>query len=130
MWINKNEFKSLEKLTRESNRLNSLSLEAQKESNNLKREDLETKDRIDISLKAYKEMQSRISELEYYSRKVYGLLEQLGFEFEEHHGVSLDEVIESIDSKSVEIFRGDNPTDFSTSILIRLKCDGLHRYRI
>ena len=129
MWINKNELRSLENLARQSNELNSLSVKEQRESNNLKREDLETKDRVNISLKEYKEMKSRISELEYYNDKAYELLRHLGFEFEECFGVSLDEVIESVHSKSVEILEGCNPFDFSTKFLIRLKCDGLRRYR-
>lgn len=102
---------------------------AQRTSNDPQTMQLETKDRVDISLKEYETLKKRLSEVEIENAKAHELLRALGMEFEKCQGVSLSDVVESINPEYTEIYRSDDARFISTDFVIKIRCDGLNKRR-
>lgn len=93
----------------------------QQKTNQLYKEDLETKDRVDISLKEY-------SDLKYKERQLYAL-EQTLSNLLEATGLKLDE-LESLPKDKILVAYNEDPVNFALNIDIRLKLPLLmHRQR-
>ena len=84
----------------------------QQKSNELYQKDLETKDRVDISLKEY-------SDLKYKEKQLYAL-EQTLSNLLEVSGLRLNE-LESLSKDKILVTYNEDPMNFSLNVDIRLK---------
>lgn len=84
----------------------------QQKSNELHQKDLETKDRVDISLKEY-------SDLKYKEKQLYAL-EQTLSNLLEVSGLTLSE-LESLSKDKILVAYNEDPMNFSLNVDIRLK---------
>ena len=84
----------------------------QQKSNELHQKDLETKDRVDISLKEY-------SDLKYKEKQLYAL-EQTLSNLLEVSGLTLSE-LESLSKDKILVTYNEDPMNFSLNVDIRLK---------
>lgn len=68
------------------------------------KEEIKSKDRVDISLEEYMNMRKRIEELESKNSRMSDLIKRIGIPFEE---------LDNIDSNTVNVYYNENPTRFT-----------------
>lgn len=95
---------------RENNRL--LIEQTEIEQKKLKHE-IETKDRVDISLKEYKEMKSKIELLEIKNKKYETIIDKIG----------LKEYEENIELDTIKVHTAYDPARMRKTVRIMFECD-------